>query len=323
MKKFKQYSTTPIFKFIGILLITIVIISCGKDGAIGPKGDTGAPGAAGSQGSQGIPGKEGAVILSGTGVPSSTTGNNGDMYLDKSTSNLYGPKSAAGWGTPLGLKGENGQAGAAGQTGATGQAGTNGATILNGTTVPTTVGINGDYYLNKTNADLYGPKTAAGWGTPINLRGNANVVASSWMNLKTWTNNGLNFYRDVSYDIPSPVLNAVGYTSLGEMIDKGGAFMVYFNHVDWSYQVPVTIVTVSPNMIVNWQISKSTNSNSFLFSVSGANNSALNTDLINNPGNGNYRIRYVLIPAGTQLPATANLKNMSHEQVKGLLNLKD
>lgn len=306
MKTFKL-NRIKMLAIASAFFIATITASCGKDGDMGPKGDTGATGSAGSQG---IPGTAGALIISGTGAPAAATGNNGDMYLDKNTSNLYGPKTAAGWGTPLALKGDTGQTGASGSA------------ILNGTTEPTTVGVNGDYYLNKTNADLYGPKTAAGWGTPINLKGSANVVASTWFKLRTWNNNGLNFYRDASYDIPSPVLNAVGYTSLGQMLDKGGSFMVYFNYLEWSYQVPATLVSVVPHTYVNWIISNNVNSNSFLFSVYGENNSALNTDLINNPGNGSYKIRYVLIPAGSQF-TISGLKNKSYEEVKELLKLRD
>lgn len=45
-------------------------------------------------------------------------------------------------------------------------------TILSGTTVPTaTIGSVGDYYIDLTSVNLYGPKTAEGWGTPVSLRG--------------------------------------------------------------------------------------------------------------------------------------------------------
>ena len=45
-------------------------------------------------------------------------------------------------------------------------------TILSGSTAPTaTIGSIGDYYIDLTSVNLYGPKTAEGWGTPISLRG--------------------------------------------------------------------------------------------------------------------------------------------------------
>ena len=47
-----------------------------------------------------------------------------------------------------------------------------GNTILSGTETPTaTLGSVGDYYLRLHVYDFYGPKTAEGWGTPVNLKG--------------------------------------------------------------------------------------------------------------------------------------------------------
>lgn len=307
MKRIKQKNSLTLFKICSIILIGITI-SCGKEGKTGPAGPIGLTG---STGIQGIPGKDGAVILSGTGVPENNLGSNGDMYLDKNSSNLYGPRTSTGWGTPLTLKGENGQAG------------TNGSVMLSGTIVPTTIGVNGDYYLNKTTADLYGPKTSTGWGTSINLKGSANVIASTWINLKPWNNNGLDYYKDMFYDIPAPILNAVGYTQLNTMLNNGGVLMVYLNYEAWNYQIPITIVTTLPNLFVNWQISENPNANTFLLSVYGRDNVALKSDLRNNPGNGTFKVRYVLIPAGKQFVTTANLKTMKYEEIKDLLNLKD
>ena len=45
-------------------------------------------------------------------------------------------------------------------------------TILSGATAPTaTIGSVGDYYIDLTSVNLYGPKTTEGWGNPISLRG--------------------------------------------------------------------------------------------------------------------------------------------------------
>ena len=53
------------------------------------------------------------------------------------------------------------------------QVGTIGNTILNGTGAPTTnVGNIGDFYLDKTKINLYGPKTTLGWPTSfVSLKG--------------------------------------------------------------------------------------------------------------------------------------------------------
>jgi microcystin-dependent protein len=50
--------------------------------------------------------------------------------------------------------------------------GTGGSTVLNGTDAPTAdLGATGDFYLRTTDTTLYGPKTADGWGAPVNLVG--------------------------------------------------------------------------------------------------------------------------------------------------------
>src|ERR1700761_6611446 len=143
------------YLFVLLVLVAILVVACGKDGALGPQGATGATGsqgAVGAAGPAGTNGQNGSVINSGTTTPASTLGNTGDFYIDLATGFLYGPKTASGWGAGFSLKG------------ATGAAGTAGSKIYNGSGTPaTTIGTTGDYYLDKTNYLLYGPKTASGW----------------------------------------------------------------------------------------------------------------------------------------------------------------
>src|ERR1700722_13851220 len=139
--------------------------SCSKSGG---KGDQGATGPAGPVGPAG---KDGSQIYAGNGAPAASLGNVGDYYLDQGADNLYGPKTSSGWGSPLSLKG-SGPAGATGAPGATGAAGKSGSQILSGSGVPGAgVGNVGDYYLDITSYLLYGPKTAAGWGGGLLLKG--------------------------------------------------------------------------------------------------------------------------------------------------------
>ena len=98
--------------------------------------------------------QKGSQILSGAGVPNASLGSVGDYYLDKTTMNLYGAKTSEGWGTPLPLKGTQGQ---------TGQNGQNGSKILSGTGAPTNQGNIGDWYIDTQNKRLYGPKKENGW----------------------------------------------------------------------------------------------------------------------------------------------------------------
>ena len=67
-----------------------------------------------------------ALIHSGVGAPSKEVGNIGDYYLDISNTNLYGAKTAQGWGTPISLKGIQGDKGDTGAKGYKGDAGAKG-----------------------------------------------------------------------------------------------------------------------------------------------------------------------------------------------------
>jgi hypothetical protein len=164
--------------------VSILLPSCAKEG---PQG---IPGPQGQAGPAGPAGDDGSVIYSGNGAPSTNIGQNGDYYLDRSTGNLYGPKTSNGWGTPItlgtpgsdstgsggqgaaGPQGPPGAAGPRGPAGPTGAAGASGSQIFSGNGAPAAnLGNNGDYYLDKTNYFLYGPKTSNGWGTPTLLRG--------------------------------------------------------------------------------------------------------------------------------------------------------
>ena len=109
--------------------------------------------------------QKGNQILSGNGAPAASLGAVGDYYLNKTTIELYGPKTAEGWGSAMGLKGTPGDKGKEGK---------DGSLILSGTTAPTaSQGKIGDWYIDTQNKRLYGPKTESGWGTAINLTSNS------------------------------------------------------------------------------------------------------------------------------------------------------
>lgn len=283
--------------------------SCsGSEGPEGPKGE---------QGAQGIPGKDGAVIHSGTGAPAASLGNIGDMYLDKSSSNLYGPKSASGWGTPLNLKGAPG---ATGTAGATGPAGTAGSRILSGTTNPSaSTGTVGDYYLNKTTGDFFGPKTTSGWGTPVNLKGTANVVASTWINYN-WNSTNTSTRKVMDYTIPTPLLSAVGYSSLYNFSNAGGVILVYGEN--WgSNQVKLFDYEFRNG---RYEASPNTNGSKIYIKLTSISGAALQ-DIEYDSARGN-KFRYVLIPAGVQLSASLapdRLRQMSFEDIQARFNLYD
>ncbi len=88
------------------------------------------------------------------------------------------------------------------ELGTSGPQGGRGTGILNGTTPPdNNIGIIGDFFLNTTNMNLYGPKTESGWGTPTDLVGSQELgyvhiqeVASATWNIT----HGLGFTPNIT-----------------------------------------------------------------------------------------------------------------------------
>jgi hypothetical protein len=115
--------------------------SAGAQGITGPTGSTGAKGSAGTGGTTGPTGPIGATGLgttgatgnkwvSGVGVPISGVGDNGDLYLDGLTGDVY-IKTGGVWIYSYNIKGPTGSTGAIGVTGA-GATGATGATGIAG-----------------------------------------------------------------------------------------------------------------------------------------------------------------------------------------------
>lgn len=149
-----------------MLIFSLLFVGVACEGPEGPQGEQG------PEGPVGPAGEDGSVIHAGEGPPDADIGNLNDYYLDQSAADLYGPKSEDGWGVPISLQGPPGE---------DGQDGDDGSQIFAGTTEPdASTGSPGDYYLNKSTFELYGPKTESGWGTPINLQGSAKVMYTPW-----------------------------------------------------------------------------------------------------------------------------------------------
>lgn len=73
---------------------------------------------------------------------------------------------------PQGPAGTTGATGAQGATGPSGPAGQNGSVIFSGNGAPaTSLGVNGDFYIDLSSGTLYGPKAASGWGSGFSLVG--------------------------------------------------------------------------------------------------------------------------------------------------------
>jgi hypothetical protein len=123
--------------------------------ALNIKGPIGATGSTGLTGSTGYA----PQFLHGAGAPSSGTGNNGDIYIDTATQNIYGPKTAGAWGAIV-----TNILGATGGTGPTGYS----AVWQSGAGVPSSgTGNDGDMYLDSATGNVYGPKAAGAWGAIV------------------------------------------------------------------------------------------------------------------------------------------------------------
>lgn len=142
---------------------------------------------------QGIAGQDGKSVLNGAGAPSSSLGVNGDFYINNTNKDLYGPKTAGAWGSPISLIGPVGNG------------------VLSGSGVPSSgLGINGDFYINTAANTIYGPKTAGAWGSATSLVGPAgsNGTTRLYELLNTVTSSGVSpsWATLGSYTVPANTL---------------------------------------------------------------------------------------------------------------------
>lgn len=298
--------------------------------AISLKGDKGDRGEKGEKGDTGASGADGSLILSGKGAPSKAIGKDGDYYLDKATVDFYGPKIDGKWGDPASLKGEKGDPG------------TDGSRILVGLKDPTqNIGNVGDFYLNRTTGDFFGPKSESGWNpnTPISLKGpkgdpgTANVVSSGWIPYN-WLENPITNPQSryvMHYTIPDETLRQV--TTDGQLetfLNNGGVLLLYHkfeltsdgNHGYTVMQYPCIRASVQYTWEMSWASWQSVPPKNTLLirseNILGHNIEFIFVDPMYNS------FRYVLIPAGFQATALARgkvLKNLSYKEATEMFNL--
>ena len=111
------------------------------------------------------------TVKSGSGVPSTKIGINGDFYIDLNTMNFYGPKKNNRWPLPTSLRGPTGPVGPSGVDG------------KNGTTANATAGSAG---VNGT-AGAAGPKGDTGTAGATGAKGDTGTVSAiQAINLTPW-----------------------------------------------------------------------------------------------------------------------------------------
>ncbi len=145
------------------------------------------------------------TVKSGSGVPSTKVGINGDFYIDLNTMNFYGPKKNNRWPLPTSLRGPTGpvgpsgvdgkngatvnatagSAGVNGTTGATGPKGDTGATGATGATGST--GATGATGSSSGSAGAKGHTGAAGATGATGAKGDTGTVSAiQAINLTPW-----------------------------------------------------------------------------------------------------------------------------------------
>ena len=118
----------------------------------GPKAGGAWPAGVSLIGPQGATGLTGTSTLTGT-IDPTTEGNDGDVYINTTTYDHFGPKAAGVWPAGVSLLGIDGN------------------TVLNGVVAPTTEGVDGDFFIDTALNDIYGPKAAGSWAGGTSLVG--------------------------------------------------------------------------------------------------------------------------------------------------------
>jgi hypothetical protein len=129
------------------------------------------------------------TILSGVGVPSKTTGINGDFYIDTKNANLYGPKTNGVWKLTTSLRALPTKAtstvpGATGSTGSTGSTGASG--LIGPRGLPGIAGDKGATGLTGAAGSAGTPGTPGGTG-PAGPPGSSGVTNSFFVDIGNWS----------------------------------------------------------------------------------------------------------------------------------------
>ncbi|WP_454801790.1 hypothetical protein [Mucilaginibacter phyllosphaerae] len=113
--------------------------------------------------------KDGTVLY-GSGIPGTAIGSNNDTYINIDTGTFY-KRTNNVWLQVFSM--QTGPQGPKGDKGDTGLPGANGKTILSGASNPSNsaTGTDGDFYLNTTSLQLFGPKSSGVWGSGIPIIG--------------------------------------------------------------------------------------------------------------------------------------------------------
>jgi hypothetical protein len=154
-----------------------------------------------------------------------------------------------------------------------------GNVILNGSTAPASeTGSNGDFYIDTTNYDIYGPKTSGEWGSPTSLVGPTGATGSTGATGAAGTNgtNGTNGATGATGDTGPAGPGVASGGTTGQYLTKvdGTNYNTQWSTLDLSGKAPLNAptftgtVTSSNNLVVDGD-----------FTVNGTNFSASATSI--------------------------------------------
>ena len=165
-----------------------------------------------------------AAWLTGEGNPSIAVGNDGDMYLNSVTADVY-QKTAGKWTLVCNIKGEDGVPGIEGATGPAGAAGTSGSEWLTGTSLPSNyTGRDGDWYFNPKLANVY-RKHNGDWKFVYNLNGD--LPRNKEYSI-LFIGNSYTQYNSMSTGLFANIAKDAGYDVNVTAILKGGSKLESF-----------------------------------------------------------------------------------------------
>ena len=118
------------------------------------------------------------TILSGSGIPSATTGINGDFYIDTKSMNFYGPMKNNRWPIPTSLRGPAGPIGPSGIDGKTGASGSTSDGKVGATGAAGPAGIKGDTGATGP-AGPKGDTGATGAAGPAGIKGDTGATGAT------------------------------------------------------------------------------------------------------------------------------------------------
>jgi hypothetical protein len=178
------------------------------------KGPQGEPG---QQGPSGQPGRS-PEILFGVGDPDNAIGNNGDLYINTNTGELFS-KVNNNWVFRIFLKGERG------------------TQIYSGNAPPNQfIGLNGDYYINTTNGNLF-RKQEGDWTLIYNLG-------------STSSSSGSNIY--FVQDVPSNADGNNGDVAIDVGNTQNSGLIRYKQSGNWVYSTNEPKVMTNRNKRLFW-----------------------------------------------------------------------